>query len=98
MSRLCKISNECEFTNPKELIEFMSLTHNTHKRVQEQLLKEVTKAMSVSNVLNIAQKVDAIIQRKCSTQNLHDGKASQNVEVNNVKHRSLSRSGRRGCG
>ena len=57
----------------------MFLAHNTHNRVQEQLLKEVSKAVSVSNVLNIAQKVEAIVQSKHYPQNLHDGKASQNI-------------------
>ena len=98
MSKLLKLSNECKFTKPKEIIKFMFLTHNTHKRVQEQLLKEVTKVMTVSTVLNIAQKVEAIIQSKHYAQSLHNGKASQNVEVNDVMHRLLSRSGRRGHG
>ena len=93
MSKLCELSNGCEFTHPKEIIKFMFLIHNTCKRVEEQLLKEVTKVMSVSNVLNVAHKVEVIIQSICYGQNLHDGKASQNVEVNDVKHISHSRSG-----
>ena len=98
MSKLCKLSNGCKFTYPKEIIKFMFLTHNIHKRVQEQLLKEVTKVMSISNVLNIAWKVEAIIQSKCYGQNLYNGKASQNVKVKDIKHRSLSRSDRKHCG
>ena len=35
MSKLHELSNECKFTNPEEIIKFMFLTHNTHKRVQE---------------------------------------------------------------
>ena len=41
-----------------EIIKFMFLSHIIQKRVQEELLKEVTKVMSVGNVLNIAQKVE----------------------------------------
>ena len=98
MSKLCELSNACEFTNHEEIIKFMFLTHNTCKRVQEQLLNEVIKAMFISNMLNIAQKVEVIIQSEHYTQNLHNGKTSQNVEVNNVKHRSHSRSCRGGHG
>ena len=63
MSKLHALNNEWEFTNPQEIIKFMFLTHNTHNRVQEQLLKEVTKAKLVSDVLNISQKVEVIIHK-----------------------------------
>ena len=57
MSKLHEFSNEWKFTNPKEIIKFIFLTHNTHKRVHKELFKEVTDVMSVSNLLNIAQQV-----------------------------------------
>ena len=46
MSQLRSLSNDCAFTNADEVVKFLFLIHNSHKRVQDQFLKDVTKNSS----------------------------------------------------
>ena len=51
MSQLCSLSNDCAFTNADEVVKFLFLIHNSHKHVQDQLLKDVTKNSSLTDYL-----------------------------------------------
>ena len=51
MSQLRSLSNDCAFTNADEVVKFLFLIHNSHKRVQDQLLKDVTKNSSLTDCL-----------------------------------------------
>ena len=51
MSQLRSLANDCAFTNADEVVKFLFLIHNSHKRVQDQLLKDVTKDSSLTDCL-----------------------------------------------
>ena len=63
MSQLRSLSNYCAFTNADEVVKFLFLIHNSHKRVQDQLLKDVTKNSSLTDCLLSARQIEAHIQR-----------------------------------
>ena len=56
MSQLCSLANECAFTNVGEVVKFLFLIHNSHKHVQDQLLKDVTKNSSLTDCLQSARQ------------------------------------------
>ena len=51
MSQLHSLTNKCAFTNADEVVKFLFLIHNSHKRIQDQLLKDVTKNSSLTDCL-----------------------------------------------
>ena len=51
MSQLHSLSKDCAFINADEVVKFLFLIHNSHKRVQAQLLKDVTKNSSLTGCL-----------------------------------------------
>ena len=55
MSQLRSLANDCPFTNADEVVKFLFLIHNSHKRVQDQLLKDVMKNSSLTDCLQSAR-------------------------------------------
>ena len=54
MPCLRTLAKDCGFTNEDEVVKFLFLIHNNHKRVQDQLLKDVTKDSSWTDCLQTA--------------------------------------------
>ena len=84
MSRLRTLAKDCGFTNEDEVVKFLFLIHNNHKRVQDQLLKEVTKESTITDCLQTARRVEAIIQSEKLAQKMHSNQ-SDNVSVDAFK-------------
>ena len=55
MSRLRNLAKECGFTNQDEVVKFLFLIHNSHRRVQDQLLTEITQASTINDCLQSAR-------------------------------------------
>ena len=71
MSRLRNLAKECGFTNQDKVVKFLFLIHNSHRHVQDQLLKEITQASTINDCLQSARRVEAIIQSEKLTQKMH---------------------------
>ena len=84
MSQLHSLSNDCAFTNADEVVKFLFLIHNSHKRVQDQLLKDVTKNSSLTDCLLSARRVEAHIQTEKLAHKMHNN-MSDNVSVDAFK-------------
>ena len=61
-SHHCKDQADFMSTNADEVLKFLFLIHNSHKCVQDQLLKDVTKDSSFKDCLQSARGVEAHIQ------------------------------------
>ena len=92
MSKLCNLAKECGFTNQDEVVKFLFLIHNSHRCVQDQLLKEITQASTINDCLQTARRVEAIIQSEKLAQKMHS--KADNVSVDAFKKTKASR----GCG
>ena len=84
MSKLRNLAKDCGFTNEDEVVKFLFLIHNNHKRVQDQLLKEVKKESSVNDCLQTARRVEAIMQSEKLAQKMHSNQGD-NVSVDAFK-------------
>ena len=54
MSQLRALTKDCAFTQEDE-VKFLFLIHNSHKHVQDQLLKDVTKDSTITDCLQSAR-------------------------------------------
>ena len=93
MSQLHSLSNDCAFTNADEVVKFLFLIHNSHKHVQDQLLKDVTKNSSLTDCLLSARQIEAHIQTEKLAHKMHNS-MSDNVSVDAFKKSKPAR----GCG
>ena len=93
MSQLRSLANDCAFTNADEVVKFLFLIHNSHKCVQDQLLKDVTKNSSLTDCLQSVRRIKAHIQTEKLADKMHNN-MSDNVSVDAFKK---SKPGR-GCG
>ena len=84
MSQLRSLSKDCAFTNADEVVKFLFLIHNSHKRVQDQLLKDVTKNSSLTDCLLSARRIEAHIQTEKLAHKMHNN-MSDNVSVDAFK-------------
>ena len=55
MLQLCTLAKDCTFTQEDEVVQFLFLIHNSHKCVQDQLLKDVTKDSTITDCLQSAR-------------------------------------------
>ena len=88
MSRLHSLSNNCAFTNADEVVKFLFLIHNSHKRVQDQILKDVTKNSSLTDCLLSVRRVEAHIQTEKLAHKMHND-MSDSVSVDAFKKSNL---------
>ena len=93
MSKLHNLAKECGFINQDEVVKFLFLIHNSHRCVQDQLLKEITQASTINDCLQSARRVEAIIQSEKLAQKMHSN-AGDSVSVDAFKK---TKSGS-GCG
>ena len=84
MSRLRNLAKECGFTNQNKVVKFLFLIHNSHRRVHDQLLKEITQASTINDCLQSARRVEAIIQSEKLAQKMHSN-AGDSVSVDTFK-------------
>ena len=84
ISQLHSLVNDCAFTNADEVVKFLFLIHNSHKCVQDQLLKDVTKDSSLTDCLQNARQVKAHIQIEKVAHKMHNN-MSDNVSVDAFK-------------
>ena len=84
MSCLCALTKDCGFTNENGVVKCLCLIHNNHKHVQDQLLKEITKDSTITDCLQTAWQVKAIIQSEKLAQMIHSNQ-SDNVSIDAFK-------------
>ena len=70
MQHVRHLAKECNFTNQDEVSKFLFLIHNQHKRVQDQLIKEMKTTTSLAECLQIAKWVEDTIQAEHLAQQL----------------------------
>ena len=97
MSQLHSLSNDCAFTNADEVVKFLFLIHNSHKRVQDQLLKDVTKNSSLTDCLLSVRRIEAHIQTEKLAHKIHNN-LSDNVSVDAFKKSKPGRGHGQGAG
>ena len=97
MSQLRSLSKDCAFTNADEVVKFLFLIHNSHKRVQDQLLKDVTKNSSLTDCLLKARRIEAHIQMEKLAHKMHNN-MSDNVSVDAFKKSQPGRGRGHGAG
>ena len=74
-------------------MKFLFLIHNSHKHIQDQLLKDVTKDSSITDCLQSARLVKAHIQTEKLAHKIHNN-MSDNMSVDVFKKTKPGR----GCG
>ena len=84
MSKLRNLAKDCGFANQDEVVKLLFLIHNSHKRVQDQLLKEITKDSAINDCLQSARRVEAIIQSEKLAQKMHSN-SGDNVSVDALR-------------
>ena len=87
MQHVRHLTKECNFTNQDEVSKFLFLIHNQHKRVQDQLIKEMKTTTSLAECLQIAKQVEDTIQAERLAQQLQQGliKGNGKTEVASVQ-------------
>ena len=55
ISQLHALAKDCAFTQEDEVVKFLFLIHNSHKCVQDQLLKDVTKDSTITDCMQSAR-------------------------------------------
>ena len=101
MQRIRHLAKECNFTNQDEVSKFLFLIHNQHKRVQDQLIKEMRTTTSLAECLQIAKWVEDTIQAERLAQQLQQGSVNSNgkTEVASIQRgHSKSKKGPKGKG
>ena len=97
MSQLRALAKDCAFTQEDEVVKFLFLIHNSHKRVQDQLLKDVTKDSSITDCLQSARRVESHIQTEKLAHKMHNN-MSDNVSVDAFKKTKPGRGRGHGAG
>ena len=85
------------FPNADEVVKFLFLIHNSHKGVQDQLLKDVTKDSSLTDCLQSVRQVEAHIQTEKLAHKMHNN-MSDNVSVDAFKKSKPGRGRGQGAG
>ena len=62
MSKLCNVANNCSFANRDEIVKFLFLTHNTNKRVNDELIEKMKTIDTLADIFQLAETVESTVQ------------------------------------
>ena len=62
MYRLKDLTGQCKFTNVDKVVKFLFLIHNKHSEVKQELLKCVTKDITLSQCLEYVHNIEGNLQ------------------------------------
>ena len=86
ISKFHNLAKDWGFTNQDEVIKFLFLIHNSHRYVQDQLLKEITNKSTINDFLQSPRWLKAIIQSEKLAQKMHQSQKSWYMTLKTAIH------------